>query len=223
MSSPAIGRVDRRKARTRAALISAGQRILADRGTTEVAVQDITDEAGVGLGSFYNHFTTKSELFEAAVLDLLDAFAAGIDAARADVQDPAELVAIGIRLTCRLAATRPAVARVLVLTGPEFLVADRGLAPLASRDLQQGLASGRFTLARPALALAVVGGSVLAFLQMRLTADGSGSVTDADADLLAATLLTTLGLPAAEAAEIAHRPLPVLDPPPGPTPQGEPS
>lgn len=125
MSSPAIGRVDRRKARTRAALIAAGQRILADRGTTEVAVQDITDEAGVGLGSFYNHFTTKSELFEAAVFDLLDAFAAGIDAARADVQDPAELVAIGIRSTCRLAATRPAVARVLVLTGPEFLVADR--------------------------------------------------------------------------------------------------
>lgn len=224
MSSPAIGRVDRRKARTRAALIAAGQRILAERGTTEVAVQDITDEAGVGLGSFYNHFTTKAELFEAAVFDLLDAFAAGIDTARADVQDPAELVAIGIRSTCRLAATRPAVARVLVLTGPEFLVADRGLAPLAQRDLRQGLASGRFTMARPALALAVVGGSVLAYLQMRLTADGSsGSVTDADADVLAATLLTTLGLPAAEAAEIAHRPLPVLDPPSDPTPQGEPS
>jgi AcrR family transcriptional regulator len=228
VSSPAIGRVDRRKARTRAALISAGQRILADRGTTEVAVQDITDEAGVGLGSFYNHFTTKAELFEAAVFDLLDAFAAGIDAARADVQDPAELVAIGIRLTCRLASTRPAVARVLVLSGADFLVADRGLARLALRDIGQGISTGRFTVARPALALALVGGSVLAFLQIRLTGDGltddgptDNGLTDTDADDLATTVLTTLGVPPDEAADIAHRKLPELAAGPGTAHQGE--
>ncbi len=218
MSSPEASRLDRRKARTRAALIAAGQRILAERGTTEVAVQDITDQADVGLGSFYNHFTTKAELFEAAVFDLLDTFAAGIDAARAGMDDPAELVAVGVRLTCRLATTRPAVARVFVLSGPDFLIADRGLAPLALRDIGQGMATGRFTVARPALALALVGGSVLAFLQIRLTGD---LLTDADADDLAATVLGTLGVPPDEAAEIAHRTLPVLAAHPGIAHQGE--
>ena len=69
-----MDRTDRRKSRTRAALIGAAQRILATRGTTEVAVQDITDEADVGLGSFYNHFASKPELFEQAVLELLADF-----------------------------------------------------------------------------------------------------------------------------------------------------
>ena len=89
MSSSEASRLDRRKARTRAALIAAGQRILAERGTTEVAVQDITDEADVGLGSFYNHFTSKAELFEEAVLDLLVEFGAQLDTAYAQMADPA--------------------------------------------------------------------------------------------------------------------------------------
>lgn len=205
------GRTDRRKTRTRAALIGAGQRILARRGTTEVAVQEITDEADVGLGSFYNHFTSKTELFEEAVLDLLSDFGAALDAACAGMADPAEVVSVGIRLTCRLAGSQPEVARILVLAGPQFLIADRGLAPQALRDIRSGVRAGRFAAPHPALALAVVAGSVLAFVQIRLTDHAPGGrLTDEDADELAATVLTTLGLSAPDADEVAHRPLPVL-------------
>jgi AcrR family transcriptional regulator len=212
MPTPAVaraGRTDRRKSRTRAALIAAAQRILARRGTTEVAVQDITDEADVGLGSFYNHFTSKAELFEEAVLDLLVDFGTALDATHAQMDDPAEVTAVGIRLTCRLAGSQPEVARVLVMAGSQFLVADRGLAPMALRDINDGVRAGRFTAPNPALALTVVAGSVLAFLQIRLTGD---ALTDEDADSLAATVLTTLGLSPADAHQVAHRPLPVLRP-----------
>jgi AcrR family transcriptional regulator len=208
MSAPEeVGRTDRRRARTRSALIGAAQRLLAERGTTDVSVQDITDEADVGLGSFYNHFTTKAELFEAAVLELLDGFAARMEAARADRTDPAELNAIGIRLTCRLAVTQPAIARILVLAGSSFLVAGRGLAPLALRDIESGVRTGRFTVATPQLGLAMVAGGVLAYLQIRLT---GGELTDDHADDLASALLTALGVPPTESSEIAHRTLPVL-------------
>jgi AcrR family transcriptional regulator len=207
------GRTDRRKTRTRAALIGAAQRILARRGTTDVAVQDITDEADVGLGSFYNHFTSKAELFEEAVLDLLSDFGTALDAACAGMADPAEVFSVGIRLTCRLAGTQPEVARILVLAGPHFLVADRGLAPQALRDIVSGVRAGRFTAPNPALALAVVAGSVLAFVQLRLTGDArTGLLTDDDADDLAATVLTTHGLSRADADEVARRPLPALRP-----------
>lgn len=209
-----VGRTDRRKSRTRAALIGAAQRILALRGTTEVAVQDITDEADVGLGSFYNHFTSKAELFEQAVLELLSEFGGALDAACAGMDDPAELVSVGVRLTCRLAGSQPQVARILVLAGPQFLIADRGLAPQALRDIMAGLRAGRFTASSPGVALAVVAGSVLAFVQIRLSPDSpAGGLVDADADELAALLLTTLGLSAADAHEVAHRPLPELTAP----------
>ena len=206
-------RADRRKSRTRAALLGAAQRILATRGTTEVAVQDITNEADVGLGSFYNHFTSKAQLFEEAVLELLAEFGAALDAACAGMADPAEWTSVGVRLTCRLASTRPEVARILVLAGPQFLVADRGLAPQALRDIVNGVRAGRFTAPNPALSLSVVAGSVLAFVQMRLT---GAPLTDEDADELAATVLTTLGLSPADAHEVAHRPLPATTLPPSP-------
>ena len=59
-------RLDRRKARTRAALIRAAQTLIAE-GRTNVPILEITQAADVGMGSFYNHFETKEQLFDAAV------------------------------------------------------------------------------------------------------------------------------------------------------------
>ena len=46
-------RLDRRKARTRAALIRAAQTLIAE-GRTNVPILEITQAADVGMGSFYN-------------------------------------------------------------------------------------------------------------------------------------------------------------------------
>ena len=64
-------RLQRRKERTRAALIGAAQRLIAE-GRVNVPVLEITQAADVGMGSFYNHFDSKEQLFEAAVADVLD-------------------------------------------------------------------------------------------------------------------------------------------------------
>jgi hypothetical protein len=60
-SGQAEPKPDRRRVRTRAALIAAAQRILADDARAEVSIKQITDAADVGFGSFYNHFDTKAE------------------------------------------------------------------------------------------------------------------------------------------------------------------
>ena len=57
---------ERRRARTRAALVSAALGFLVE-GRTDVAVQEITEAAGVGQGSFYNHFVSKEALYDAAL------------------------------------------------------------------------------------------------------------------------------------------------------------
>src|SRR3954449_11834646 len=92
------GRLERRKQRTRAALIRAAQRLIAE-GRVNVPVLEITQTADVGMGSFYNHFDSKEQLFEAAVADVLDAHGALLDGLTASLDDPAETFATSFRLT----------------------------------------------------------------------------------------------------------------------------
>jgi AcrR family transcriptional regulator len=201
-------RVDRRKARTRRALIDAARRILAEQGTTDVSIQEITDTADVGFGSFYNHFETKAELFEAAVREVLDEYGESLDRACADLTDSAEIYAVGVRMTARLALTRPAVAQVLVQVGMSYAWAEQGLAARALRDLRRGVEDGRFTIADPRMGLLSTAGCVLAFLQVAL--DQPDEFDESDADDLAEMLLRMLGMSTRSARAVAHRPLPLL-------------
>ena len=68
-------RFDRRRAQTRRALISAARALLAEEdGVSSVSIQQIADRADVGFGSFYNHFDSKTALFDAAVTDALEEY-----------------------------------------------------------------------------------------------------------------------------------------------------
>ena len=120
--------MDRRKARTRQALVTAARRILAEQGSTDVSIQEITDAADVGFGSFYNHFESKSELFEVAVREVLDEYGAALDDACTNLTDSAEIYAVGVRMTARLALTRPGVAQVLLQVGLSYTSKEQGLA-----------------------------------------------------------------------------------------------
>ena len=64
--------------RTRAALIGAAQSFMA-AGKLNVPVLEITQAADVGMGSFYNHFDSKEQLFQAAINEVLDAHGALLD------------------------------------------------------------------------------------------------------------------------------------------------
>ena len=74
---PSIGWSGANSARV-AALIKAAQAFIA-AGKSNVPVLEITQAADVGMGSFYNHFESKEELFEAAVADVLDNHGALLD------------------------------------------------------------------------------------------------------------------------------------------------
>ena len=78
MTGPNGGdRLERRKARTRAALIAAARDVIARDGSPSVSIQQITDAADVGFGSFYNHFSSKDELFEAAIAEAFEEHGSG--------------------------------------------------------------------------------------------------------------------------------------------------
>ncbi len=200
-------RVARRKARTRGALVAAAQSLLA-QGRTHVSIQEITDTADVGFGSFYNHFASKEELFGEAVHASLESYAALLTVARAGIDDPAEAFAVSFRLTGRLRPQVPEQVRILLNSGTSVLVRDESLAVMARADMAAAIATGRFDGEDPDLALMLVGGALLGMLQML---ESRPDVDDAQvSDEFAERLLRGLGLPADEAREVCARPLPQM-------------
>ncbi|MER5446537.1 TetR/AcrR family transcriptional regulator [Streptomyces sp. NPDC002766] len=205
-SAPPSNRFERRRAETRRALIGAARQILAETGDTGVSIQAIAERADVGFGSFYNHFESKTELFEAAVVDALEEFGQSFDERLAGLDDPAELVAAGFRLSARMADTHPELMQVLRRRGLGYIHSDNGLARRAVRDLEVGMASGRFTAVDPAVALSALGGTLLSLVELRFARpdlDGDEAATN-----LAEMVLLMLGVPQADAHEVARRPLP---------------
>jgi AcrR family transcriptional regulator len=208
MAEAAGNRLDRRKARTRAALVAAARRLLASRDPAAVSIQEITDAADVGFGSFYNHFQTKQELFDAAVQEVLEEHGAMLDTLTAGMGDPAEMFAAAVRLTARLPKTQPQIAKIFQRTGLDYLAAPDGLAPRARRDLQRAQAAGRFAVDDLDVALACTAGALLGVLYLASTDDAKPASIDRAADELAANLLRMFGVPADEARQIASRKLP---------------
>ncbi|MER6347995.1 TetR/AcrR family transcriptional regulator [Streptomyces sp. NPDC001595] len=202
-------RFERRRAETRRALVRAARQILAETGDTGVSIQAIAERADVGFGSFYNHFASKTELFDAAVTDALEEFGQTFDRRLAGIDDPAELVAAGFRLSARMADSHPELMQILRRRGLGHLHSDQGLAPRARRDVETGVAAGRFSPVDPSVALCALGGTLLSLVELRFARpdlDGDEAATD-----LAEMALRMLGVAADDAHEVARRPLPEPD------------
>ncbi|MEV4049830.1 TetR/AcrR family transcriptional regulator [Amycolatopsis sp. NPDC049688] len=208
MPEHAPSRLERRKAHTRAALIRAAQALVAE-GKTAVPILEITQAADVGMGSFYNHFETKEQLFQAAVEDALDTHGALLDELTTGLDDPAQVFAQSFRLTGRLHRRHPELSKVLLRHGLELADSEVGLAPRARRDIDAAVRAGRFTVTDTELAMVTVAGAALGLghlLHSRPERDDAATTDQVTEDLL-----RMLGLTAAEAHDIGSRPLPSLD------------
>jgi AcrR family transcriptional regulator len=199
-------RLDRRKARTRQALIDAAARLIAEGRGERASIQEITEAADIGFGSFYNHFDSKDQLFRIASEEVLERWGQMIDRACAGIDDPARVFATSFRISGRLGWTHPDLARFITGAGLELLDIPRGLAPRALRDIERGQAAGRFTVLDADVALSTVAGGLLGLL--RAHQQRPEHVDETAVDRLAEALLRMLGIPAQEAKRIAGRAVP---------------
>ncbi|CCQ13705.1 putative transcriptional regulator, TetR family protein [Rhodococcus sp. AW25M09] len=198
-------RVDRRKARTRAALVRSAQGFLA-QGKTNAAVLDITQAADVSNGSFYNYFESKEELWQAAIDSALESVGDYLDSLTVDLSDPVEKFTQSFRLSGRLFLLEPDLSRVLLNSEAAAFAAAGGLAPRSRRDIEAAAAHGRFDVDDLDAALAIVAGSLLSMGRLLLAQperDGNATV-----DGVTERVLRALGISADEAHELCSRELP---------------
>ncbi|WUI29162.1 TetR/AcrR family transcriptional regulator [Mycobacterium sp. NBC_00419] len=190
------------------ALIRSAQTLIA-AGRLNVPVLEITQAADVGMGSFYNHFDSKEQLFEAAIVDVLDRHGAVLDALTADIEDPAAVFACSFRLTGRFFRERPQESRILLANWGALLSSDRGLAPRAMRDIKAAVAAGRFDVEDPELTLSVAAGALLGLgYLLEAQPDRDAGAT---ADSVTESVLRLFGMSADAAHEVCVMPLPDMD------------
>ncbi len=156
-------------------------------------ILEITQAADVGMGSFYNHFETKEQLFEAAFEAVMDAYGQLLDELTADIEDPAEVFASSFRLTGRLHRREPELSRVLLNNVLRLLSADDGLAPRARRDIAAAVDAGRFDVDDLDVAVTMTAGALLALGQ--LLHDQPDRDVDETTDRVTEDLLRMFGTP----------------------------
>ena len=71
MTTPVRDRHARRREQTRAKLVEAARTLFARHGVDTTRINEITDEADVGFGSFYNHFDSKEAIVEAVLAETM--------------------------------------------------------------------------------------------------------------------------------------------------------
>jgi AcrR family transcriptional regulator len=203
MSSPEPSpptRTDRRRARTRAALLDAARVLFAERGVEMATIAQIAERADVAKGSFYNHFESRDDILNAVVATSLDTLGAALDRRfEAEEADPALALAASLRSTLRVCIEDPTLGGFLLQSSSVFEVAEGTIAERGRHDLERGRQSGRFRFDDVETALCLIAGASQAVLRRRLR----GEIGE-DAERHAITMiLVMLGLSPREASDIA--------------------
>jgi AcrR family transcriptional regulator len=71
MNNPPLTRHQRRRMQTRKGLVQAAVELVIKKGYEDVTVQDITDRADLGRGTFYIHFKDKEDVVWSAIQGLI--------------------------------------------------------------------------------------------------------------------------------------------------------
>jgi AcrR family transcriptional regulator len=211
----------RRKRQTRSRLLHAAFEQMAEKGVEGVAINEITDAADVGFGSFYNHFESKEAIYAAVVDWAFEEFADTLDRVVGDIADPAEGISVSVRHTLLRARREPVWAKFLIREGLSARALHRGLGLRLFRDIRKGIDAKRFSVVDPLITFLSAGGTVLGSLAIELQLSTAiqaapleeelGFSADRLPERAAMVLLQTLKIGRTEADRIANRPLPRVE------------
>lgn len=100
-TAPQAHRHDRRRQRTRDALLQAAAELFEERGVNQATVAEIASRADVAHGSLYNHFSGVDEIISVLAQQSVQRMLDETGAIMSEVSDPRLLPCVGARLILR--------------------------------------------------------------------------------------------------------------------------
>lgn len=198
-------RMSRQRQKTHERLVNAALSVMARKGVDAATINDITEAADVGFGSFYNHFASKEEILGVAIKELFERIGTEIDAAIKEIPDPLEALAVAIRLLVGIIIGQTEWAKFIVRFSTVPGYKEVGLFPRLARDIQAAEDAERLRVADPQTATFAVAGAVVFLVNALLEGD---LPTAGAPERIAAMVLRMLGAGEEEASSLANRPLP---------------
>lgn len=198
-----LSRVERKRRETRARIISAAEELMRKQPIDEITIQDMTQAADVGHGTFYLHFKSKYEVLVPIIQQEAVKWDGVIQDSVIDLADPAEVMAFSARHMARIISADPLWRWFLRHSGVPVDDMREAIGRFSARDFGRGLMSGRFNVPEITVASSFMFG---AFVSALLTSFDAAD-PDKSIDQVVEMILRVIGLDAEEAQTIAHQPL----------------
>ncbi|VTU41122.1 DNA-binding transcriptional repressor AcrR [Variovorax sp. PBS-H4] len=189
-------------------LVQAAIRVFTTRGFAAATMQELAAVAGMTTGTVYNHFKTKDEVARAVAVLLADSLCRRIGESQQGITEGAHRMAIGNQRYIWLAEQSPQWALMtldVAAAAPELLLEIRHY---VLADLRLGVKQKAFRIPGEAAAMDLINGTIAQ--AMRSVALGLAPPNHGRE--VATCVLRGLGMEAAAAREVAHRPLPPFPP-----------
>ena len=203
-STQSANRMTRTRLRTRLKLIEAARIVMGRKGVDAATIAEITGQADVGFGSFYDHFKSKAEI--AGVLFELQAeeLAKQVDEIFARVPDEALAVSFVHRWILEKGRDDPVWGWFIIHADLALEQVERTLRANAQRDIQRAVDAGSITLKAVDTLVTITLGSLFAVMRRQL----EGKAKPESSNELVEALLRMNGWPHDQAHAMAYQPLP---------------
>lgn len=205
------GRVQKRRNRTRTALMRSAYALMSAKGVDETTIQEITAEADVGFGTFYNYFASKDEI-AAQVLDcVIEALGRRNDMAnrKVGITDPVVIVANSVRLVALEMRTEPMWRWWLKRTDLMVTRMREAFMPFGIRDMELAVEKGSYRI--PDNDLHTAWSFLIWLLAGSITDIVEGYRPPETEAIMAEAVLRVMGVTVEDAARAARMPLPPCD------------
>ncbi len=190
-------------------IYEAAFRLFSRRGTAEVTLSELADEAQVSRGTLYRKFGTVEAIYAQVVEHLATTTMAGFDneLKAAGIVDPVMKMATAMRLAIRIGHSDLPLAQFIIRFGLADTSIRNLLTVIPVEIIGEGVASGAFRLDAASVHSAALMNAALAISGISLVLDGHKGWREAGSDS-ALFLLRALGVKEDQATRAANAPLP---------------
>ena len=187
-------------------LLDAAYRVMGRKGLDGSTLAEMIAEAGVGVGSFYKHFSSKEDLARAVFMDRADKLGLAIMTTAAASSDGAAATCFAFRRFIEEAESDALWAAFVTQIEPTMALVAGMLRGYARAGLRNGIVNGTLKIDNLEAAITAIGALIRAFVKARL----NDELSSGEAHRASLFALRMFGVAEAEAVRLSELPMDAL-------------